>query len=238
MTAAGTATGRAARGTLYRLLSLGFAPPTAQSLAEVSALAEALAVLPDPPAGLDAVRREAAATRAPDLAGAYERLFGGTVAVSPYEGGYEADPLRQGRQLADVAGFYRAFGAAAHGPLAERPDHAGAELEFLAFLELRALEAEEAGDEAAATLLDGIADAFLQDHAGRWLPAFFAEVAGAESDAAPLHRALAALGARALADELVRRALDPPPLASARRRLAVEADTFACEAGASPAAGR
>jgi len=217
-----------ARSALFRLLALGFAPPSAETLAEIEGLADALAGLPGVPAEVEDVRRSARATGVESLAGAYQWLFGGSVRVAPYEGSYERDPIRQGRQLADVAGFYRAFGAEAHGPASERPDHAGCELEFLSFLELRALAAAEAGDEAGAALVEEIAGTFLYDHAGRWLPTFFAQVRDAGAGGAPFYRALAALGERVLAEELARRGLEVTPVPAERRRLAVEGDAFEC----------
>jgi len=43
------------------------------------------------------------------------RRDGGKVEVARYEGSYEDDPFRQARQMSDIAGFCRAFGAGAHG---------------------------------------------------------------------------------------------------------------------------
>jgi TorA maturation chaperone TorD len=220
-----TATADVGQAALWRLLSLGFTPPTAETVAEVEALAEGLAETEPAPAVeevLPAVREQGLDALTAD----YSRLFGGVVAVAPYEGSYEAGPLRQGRQLADVAGFYRAFGAEAGGPASDRPDHAGCELEFLSFLELRRLAALDEGDDAGAELVDQIASSFLREHAGRWLPTFFAGVRAASSERS-LYRALAALGAEAIAGELERRGLECEPLPR-RRRLAVERDGFAC----------
>lgn len=214
----------------WRLLSLGFAPPSDESLREVAALAEALLALDwdaHVAGSLRVARSEADGGEHDAIAASYQRLFGGAVRVSPYEGSYELDPIRQGRQMADVAAFYRAFGAEAHGPVAERPDHAGCELEFLSFLELRRLEAEEAGRAADATVLDDIATSFLRDHAGRWLPAFFGDVYATASDA-PLYRALAAFGLAIVQGELERRALEPAPLPRRRTRSTVERDAFDC----------
>jgi TorA maturation chaperone TorD len=210
----------------WRLLSLGFAPPEFETLAEVEALADGLAEVATGTEVEDL--REALRESGLDaLAAEYQRLFGGTVVVSPYEGSYEADPIRQGRQMADVAAFYRAFGAEAHGRAAERPDHAGCELEFLAFLELRRLGALEEGDHDGAELIDRIAASFLRDHAGRWLPTFFAGVHEASPDK-PVYRALAALGAAAVTTELERRELSCDPLPRRRDRLPVERDRFDC----------
>jgi TorA maturation chaperone TorD len=168
------APGGVALAGLWRLLSLGFASPTEDTLAEVEALADALAEA-GAPSEVEDVLLELARGGRDELAADHAWLFGGTVRVSPYEGSYELDPVRQGRQMADVAAFYRAFGAEAHGPTAERPDFVGCELEFLSFLELRRLLAVER-EEDGVELLDDIASSFLAEHAGRWLPTFFAAV--------------------------------------------------------------
>jgi len=210
---------------LWRLLSLGFTAPTTETVAEVTALAEGLLENESMPELEDVLAATGTCTIV-ELTAQYQALFGGTVRVAPYEGSYELDPIRQGRQMADVAAFYRAFGAEPGGPAAERPDHVGCELEFLAFLELRRLTAfEQDVDEA---LLDEIASAFLHDHAGRWLPTFFAAVR--EASRAPVYRALASLGARAIGDEIARRALEPAALPRRHSQLSVEADSFECGA--------
>jgi len=214
---------------LWRLLSLGFTAPTEETLAEMCVLAEALAELPDAAPELADLVAELHSTKVERLSAVHQGLFGGKVQVPPYEGSYELDPIRQGRQMADIAAFYRAFGAEAHGPAAERPDHAGCELEFLAFLELRRLAAVEEGDETGAEIVDEITTTFLADHTGRWLPGFFATLyeAAAHSRA---YRTLAVLGAGALEGELVRRGIEATPAPRHRPRLSVEADSFPCGA--------
>ena len=202
----------------WRLLSLGFTPPTEELLDEVEALAEAL----DHVAVRDAIRAAPVAEHAAQFAA----LFRGTVLVAPYEGSYEIDPIRQGRQMADVAAFYRAFGAEAHGPIPERPDFVSCELEFLAYLELRRLSALESGEDDAQ-LVDEIGDAFLEDHAGRWLPTFFATVRD-EAPSASLYRALAELGAAVVEDEIARRGVEPSTLPRRHARSGVEADALEC----------
>jgi TorA maturation chaperone TorD len=216
----------AGRAALWRLLSLGFAPPGPATLAELEALAQALVDV-GAPLEVEELLAALRASSRTDVETEYQALFGGKVAVAPYEGSYELDPLRQGRQMADVAGFYRAFGAESHGPAAERPDHLGCELEFVALLELTRLTRAEAGDEDGAELLDEIAAAFLRDHAGRWLPTFFADVRGSASAGSPF-AALAALGGRLVAEELERRELTPAPLPRRRTRAGVEHDSFEC----------
>jgi TorA maturation chaperone TorD len=212
-----------------RLLSLGFSAPDDETLEQLRrltvlaartvaepGLAECLADLEhalDDDDVLDELER------------AYEELFGGAVRCPPYEGSYEADPIRSSREMADVAGFYRAFGAAPSGPVAERPDHAGCELEFLSFLAARRLEAEEAGRADEASVCREAEDAFLLDHLGRWLPAFCREVARETPSGA--QRLLAVAGERFVVAELARRRLEPRPSAG-RVRTAVENDEVTC----------
>lgn len=212
----------------WRLLSLGFTAPSEEIVRELEALAESLRDQGDEELGelLAALRT----TSADGLSAQYHALFGGSVRISPYEGGYELDPVRQGRELADVAAFYRAFGADADGPAAERHDHAGCELEFLAYLELRRLAALAEGDGEDAVLAEEIATAFLRDHAGRWLPAFFADIRETATEE-QVYRLLAEHGTRFLRSELDRRGLEP---AHRRRRgqlHAVEEDAFDCDDG-------
>jgi TorA maturation chaperone TorD len=210
---------------LWRLLSLGFSSPTEETVAEVEVLADGL-VEADARHPAEGVLHAVRESELDELATQFAALFRGNVLVPPYEGSYEIDPIRQGRQMADVAAFYRAFGAEAGGPAIERPDFVGCELEFLSFLELRHLAALESVEEGTELLAE-IGDAFLTDHAGRWLPTFFADVEREAVDA-PFYRELAALGARVIADELSRRDLEPSPLPRRRTRSSVERDSFEC----------
>jgi TorA maturation chaperone TorD len=210
----------------WRLLSLGFAPPTAELLDEIRSLAEALHDLDGTPE-LDDLLQVLPNIAMKDLSAQHASLFRGKVLVAPYEGSYELDPIRQGRQMADVAAFYLAFGAEAHGPAAERPDFVGCELEFLSFLELRRLAALEA-DEDGVEIVESIRDAFLTDHAGRWLPTFFRELSSAAEHG--YYRSLADFGASLLEAELSRLELTPTPLSRRRPGASADASTFECGA--------
>lgn len=208
---------------LWRLLALALAPATPARLEEVAALAEALAEIPDAPKGAAELLEAAGQTTADTVAACQARLFAMTPRVSPYEGGYEDDPFRQARQMADVAGFYRAFGAESQGPAHEKVDHAGCELEFLYFLGARRLEGVT---EDERDLLESAENAFLSDHAGRWLPSFFRALEREAEDG--FHRALGSLGAAAVAAELDRRGIVPEAAPARARRLEVEADGLEC----------
>ena len=210
----------------WRLLSLCLAAPSSNTLEEIDVLAAIVAQRPDAPAGLEDLRAAIADASAESIATAQERLFGGKVEVAPYEGSYEDDPFWQARQISDIAGFYKAFGAEAHGPALDRPDHAGCELEFLAFLGARRLAAQDAGDETDADLCLEVEDSFLREHAGRWLPTFFRATEKTAPDA--FHAALGRLGAVVVEHELARREIEAEPLGPRARRLSVEADELEC----------
>jgi TorA maturation chaperone TorD len=213
-----------------RLLSLGFSAPDEESLEQLRRLTVLAARTVAEPGLAECLGDLEHALDDDDLldelAPAYEELFGGAVRCPPYEGSYEADPIRSSREMADVAGFYRAFGAEPAGPAAERPDHVGCELEFLSYLAARRLEAEEARDADRAAVCREAEDAFLLDHLGRWLPAFFREVAQAAASEVP--RLLALAGERFVVGELARRGLEPRPLPVRRARTAVERDEVTC----------
>lgn len=222
-----------------RLLSLGFLPPSREVAEAMRELAAGLAdELPDSALREHVVALGAACPPDADLdeqAGEHHRLFSGTVACPPYESSYAADPFQQARQMADVAGFYRAFGAEPSGPAADRPDQVGCELEFFAYLVLTRVEAERDGRSDEAAVCIDAEDSFLRDHLGRWLGPFCRELEKTTVD--DTYRALARLGQRFAVEELGRRGLTADPVLAKRIRTVVENDSFECGAGSETAAG-
>lgn len=75
--------------------------------------------------------------------------------------------------LADIAGFYRAFGMKVHG---ERPDHLVAELEFLAFVTMMEADALARGNDEEREVSAAAARKFLRDHLGGWVEAWAVRV--------------------------------------------------------------
>jgi TorA maturation chaperone TorD len=80
--------------------------------------------------------------------------------------------FRQSQELADIAGFYRAFGFGVGGARRERPDHLAVELEFMYALALKQAYALEAGALEKARICAEAQSHFLQDHLGRWVELF------------------------------------------------------------------
>lgn len=123
---------------------------------------------------LDLAPLRAALGRPPEeLQADYQRVFGlvYTGDCSPYETAYHStsEPFFRSQQMADVAGFYQAFGLALGRTTAERPDHIALELEFLAFVLLKKRLAEEAEH---AAICEEALRTFFRDHLAWWVPSF------------------------------------------------------------------
>jgi len=111
----------------------------------------------------------------------YDRVFGlaAPKECPPYETEYYPTQEIFGRsqQLADVAGFYRAFGIEPVQSSPERPDHMALELEFLAFLLLKkrlALATTDLDPDAGeqASVCERAYRDFFRDHLAWWVPSF------------------------------------------------------------------
>ena len=88
-------------------------------------------------------------------------------------GDIKADPLFQPHRLADLAGFYHAFGLEMCEDAAERQDHLSIECEFMSVLAAKEAYALQMGmnEEPLAVCRDA-QKKFLREHLGRWTPAF------------------------------------------------------------------
>jgi TorA maturation chaperone TorD len=116
-----------------------------------------------------------------ELCAEYDRVFGLVYAreCPPYETEYcsTAEPFFRAQQVADVAGFYRAFGLIGSRSQPDRPDHLAAELEFMAVLFLKKRLAADLDVPEAANHI-GVCEtalgAFFRDHLAWWVPSFAA----------------------------------------------------------------
>lgn len=92
----------------------------------------------------------------------------------PHELEYcHSEVFQQSQRLADIAGFYRAFGLEPAGAMSERPDHIIAEWEFLFVLAAKECHAIETGEADGAARCRDAQRLFLSEHASYWMPAFF-----------------------------------------------------------------
>ena len=113
----------------------------------------------------------AAFVTAPDDARAqYSRVFHRSL-PPPYETTYTSGGGVS--DLADIAGFYHAFGMAVQG---EKADHVAAELEFLAYLLVKEVHAIDQRQPAHEAVSRDARIKFLAAHAGTWLPLFAAQI--------------------------------------------------------------
>jgi TorA maturation chaperone TorD len=74
--------------------------------------------------------------------------------------------------MADVAGFYRAFGVKVD-PSGDRVDHIAAELEFMNLLAVKeSIALQQEGEGEHAHVCRDASRSFLRDHLGRWVRTF------------------------------------------------------------------
>jgi TorA maturation chaperone TorD len=214
------------RAAVYRLLATALAPPTPARLEQVArAAARAADAAPaGVRAGLQRLAAAACEANAADLAGDHTGLFERQVQCPPCEGAYgPAQMAGKSTLLADIAGFYQAFGLTPAEFQPEVEDHVCAETEFMSALAVKeAWALSENHTEGLAVTRDA-ARAFLHDHLGRWATAFARRVA----ELAPpgFYPAAAALLEEWLKAECARLAVEPAPLEGVT---AAEEAPFAC----------
>lgn len=164
------------RSAVYKTLSLGFSLPAAKVLDFIKnrlspGFEEAAKFLPCGCELKDAVAplREAL-DELNGIEGEYHRLFTTGLVCSPYESEHDAmKGIRKGQQLADILGFYQAFGFRSSERLKEFPDHIAVELEFMSLLLLKEVYARLHASQEQVDLCADAEKKFLQDHLGVWV---------------------------------------------------------------------
>lgn len=193
--------GRAyARARIYGLLAHLLRYPDAALVDYVAAVAPevraATGYLGTTAGPVDALLDAAAAARLDELERSYQAAL--TLTYSPDTPAYEAayvssDIFRQTHEMADIAGFYRAFGLELGDKDHERVDHIAVELSFMQFLCLKEAYAAQHREEAHLAVCRDAQRAFLREHLLCWAPAFAGRLAavGGTSVHGALGRALA-----------------------------------------------
>jgi len=166
----------------------------------------------------------------------YARLFLGGALCPIRETAY-GDARRIGgraAELADIGGFYAAFGFQMSDLDRQPPDHLCVELEFASLLCLKAAFGVRVGWSERGRIAGEALRKFLQDHLGRWVNAFGgeAERAGARSP----YRESAALLAAAIETTMRRMRVAASPLQGVAPPDFMQADAFECPM-APPAGG-
>lgn len=134
------------------------------------------------PSGLPSCRHDAQLAA---LQESHVVLFGHAVrgTCPPYELEYEGGDIPQkSNELADIAGFYSAFGMELNANAHERADHVAVQCEFMGVLALKAVYALETNNADAQQVVSDAQRSFLADHAGRWMPAVASRLTKADPE--------------------------------------------------------
>lgn len=111
----------------------------------------------------------------------YQNTFGLLMSKEcpPYETEYclQTFSVYRSQELADIAGYYKAFGVEPSRDQPERQDHIALELEFMSWLIGKAIHADRSDDANAAENAELCREAqrnFFKKHMVWWIPAFCA----------------------------------------------------------------
>ncbi len=161
--------------TIYKLLSLGLSYPEKRNWTVLEFMLEESSGLTVGRTGETAAAlKKYLSERKPvirDIQHEYLDIFDTEVKVSPYETEYLTEKLsRKPFELADIAGFYHAFGFDVNEDAANKEpvDHMAVELEFMAILAFKEAYAEELRQEENRMIVLEAKTKFLKEHLLRW----------------------------------------------------------------------
>lgn len=109
----------------------------------------------------------------------YVQTFGHVISAEcpPYETSYgESHVFQQTQGIADIAGFYKAWGIDIATDANDRLDHISAECEFMSFLLLKLDYFSAKGEKEAEEICLDSSRKFLEEHLGKWTLVFSALV--------------------------------------------------------------
>lgn len=170
-----------ARSTLYWCFSLACGYPTAERFRTLredalpAAHAAALIACKDLAPRLESLVRHLGGVDLEELQSQYHVALGHLPLPDcpAYESGYLGDNIfRQAHVMADVGGFYRAFGLRAGRRERERVDHVTTELEFMRFLTRKEAFARVHHGRPQIDICRRAQRRFWREHLGVWLPTF------------------------------------------------------------------
>jgi putative dimethyl sulfoxide reductase chaperone len=161
------------RAALFRVLARAFSDPRCADTVDLARELDEAAHR----TGSEVLGHAARAWGARDpeaIAREYTRLFLAGTPCPPHQTAWGDGRRMAGRpaELADLGGFYRAFGLRVSRQHPDLPDHLATELEFLSLLLLKAAWAEVNGWDEPLAITRDATRLFLEHHLGRWLPAF------------------------------------------------------------------
>lgn len=202
------------RANGYATLALGLERPDDRYMAAVEGgifgdqLVQSISTVDDDLSDL-AMRVSGTISDVDRLEQKWSRLFGVEhgLTVSPYELTYLPGPLVTNvRVLADINGFYRAFGLTVASGRNDRCDHICFMLEFLSHLSLSEAHLRTVGDCAGVAIVVDARRSFVEDHLGRWFWRFTDEVTARDEG---FHAAVAELVAGVMEHEIDSLSIEP-----------------------------
>ena len=111
----------------------------------------------------------------------YNQLFVGKQQCSLDESEYDKAIFYRYQRMADIAGFYRAFGFENSTESYQRPDYVGTELEFMQLLLLKHAYAVEQGWDEKSQICEEAEGKFVREHLEWWVPSLCEKLRGASS---------------------------------------------------------
>jgi len=222
------------RAAAYRLLGGAWAYPALSHLEELACLAEAAAVGSPIAPAFGAFASAARGADAEATAQEYVFLFDREARCPPYEGAWGDTPQLAGKSalLADIAGFYAAFGLEPSAVRPDAEDHVAPECEFMSVLCLKEAYALAEGMTEALEVTRGAQVSFLSEHLGRWVEGF----AGSVKEATPLryYGALADLLTAWVREDTAALGVEPQRVSGRFGRDPVQEEAFTCPMAPAP----
>lgn len=171
-----------AKARAYQILSMGFQYPDSKWLQSFSEFLSSGDHQYE--ASLSEMEQTIGDSINPDMdlkamANEYHLLFtaGQALETAPYETEYlPGEVFVKTRELADIVGFYRAFGLDISSELHDRPDHICVELEFMAMLYIKEAYAWDMDSTQNIEISMDARKKFLNDHIGIWMPSFCSSI--------------------------------------------------------------
>jgi len=170
------------------------------------------------PAELEAIRAE------------YTRLFLTGLVCPHHESDYIGESVfRKSDLVADLSGFYSAFGLNLSPSAKMQADYIGTELEFAGMLALKELYARRTGKSNEAEICQTARKKFLQDHLGRWAIAFGQKLK--EQSDSPFYQKLAEAVEKTVAQDCSSLQVEQAAVKPAAFSFPVEAPPRDCSVG-------
>ena len=223
-----------ARAAVFRLLARGFAYPAEgharemqQAFARLYEADRSTRFVPRVSLALTRAQQEWRHADGNETSREYMRLFLGSGPVSLHETAYGDGRRIAGRpvELADISGFYAAFGFALSESDPDLPDHLCAELEFYSLLLVKQAYAILRGWLPKAHIAREAAKTFLEQHLGRWIGTLKTSL---QENNALLYLNLADAVETLVETESKRLRVQPAPFTGSLPRDVMQDESFVC----------